>query len=52
MHHLNVLTQKQSLVQITAKSLAMPRIPQMLFIHRRITVRHQQIVVQTAVQLK
>ena len=42
MDDLNMFTEKQPLIEVTAKSLAMPRVPQVLFVHSGITVRHQQ----------
>jgi hypothetical protein len=46
-HDLHVLTQKQPpVVEVAAKSLAVEEIPDVLFIHRRITVRHLQRLVE------
>ena len=41
-----MFAEKQSLVEITAKPLPMREIPEMFFIHRRITMRHEQAAVE------
>ena len=47
--HLNVFTKKQSLVKVAAEAVAMPEVPQVLFIHRRITVGHHQLGIQAGI---
>ncbi len=47
MNDLHVLTEEQPpVVEIAAKSLAVQQVPDVLFIHARVAVRHQQRIVQ------
>ena len=46
MHELDMFTEEQPAIEITAKPLSMQQIPQMFFVHRGITMRNQQIEIQ------
>ncbi len=46
---LNMFAEKESLIEVTAKAFSMPDVPEMLFVHRGITVRHEQTVIELSV---
>ena len=49
MHHLNMLAQEKSLIEITAEPLAVRDVPQMLLVHGRVAMRNQKPVIKLPV---
>lgn len=46
---LDVLAEEQPLVEVAAKAFAVPQIPQVLFVHRRVAVRNAEVEPQLPV---